>query len=223
MKTLFIEARYQGKIRLAEPELKKLPKKIGLATTVQFLNQLKLVSARLKQLNKIPILSKVGKHCEYPCQILGCDISGAEKIKNQVDCFLYLGTGEFHPLALAVETKKPVFVLNPFSGKISEISKEEIDKYLKKRQIRIYQVQRANKIAILVSTKPGQCSLVEAEQLKDKLEKEGKQVYLFISDTISPNETLNFPEIEAYVNTACPRIVEDDFKKPIVNIGDLKA
>lgn len=221
MKVIFAEARYKGKIKLIDAELDKLPKRIGLASTIQFLGALKLVSAKLKPLNKTPVLGKAGRHCEYPAQILGCDVSGIKAIEKKADCFLYIGTGEFHPLALAAETKKPVFVLNPFTGKVLEIAKEEVDKYLKKKQIRVYQVKQANKIGILVSTKPGQYSLARAEKLKEELEKQGKQAFLLVCDNINPPEALNFPEIDAYINTACPRIVEDDWKKPIANLEDL--
>ena len=38
MKIMMIESRYKGKIDLSRLDCKKLPKRIGLATTVQFLD-----------------------------------------------------------------------------------------------------------------------------------------------------------------------------------------
>ena len=37
---------------------------------------------------------------KYKAQILGCDTTAAEKIKDKVDAYLYIGTGKFHPIAL---------------------------------------------------------------------------------------------------------------------------
>jgi 2-(3-amino-3-carboxypropyl)histidine synthase len=67
--------------------------------------------------------------------------------------------------------------------------------------------------------KPGQKRLEEAFQLKEKLEKEGKTTYLFALKEVTPEALMEFPSIEAYVNTACPRISLDDaarFRKPML-------
>jgi 2-(3-amino-3-carboxypropyl)histidine synthase len=73
-----------------------------------------------------------------------------------------------------------------------------------------------------VSTKPGQ-HLFQApvEKVKEKLEAQGKRVYLFVGDLITDTELRNFSHIEAWVNTACPRLMDDDFEKPIVNAADI--
>ena len=49
---------------------------------------------------------------------------------------------------------------------------------------------------------------------------------MFVTDTLDFAELENFPFIECYVNTMCPRIGMDDTirtAKPIVNIDDIKA
>ena len=46
MKQLFIEAKYRGEIKVKGVD--KLPQKIGLATTVQFVDQLDDVKKQLK-------------------------------------------------------------------------------------------------------------------------------------------------------------------------------
>lgn len=47
-----------------------------------------------------------------------------------------------------------------------------------------------------------------------------KKFYIFIADTIDYNQLNDFPFIEAWVNTACPRI-EEDFR--MVNIEKYKG
>jgi 2-(3-amino-3-carboxypropyl)histidine synthase len=83
---------------------------------------------------------------------------------------------------------------------------------------------KAKTIGILISSKPGQENLKSAEVVKEQLEKKGKKVYMFYFDTLIPEELLNFPQIEAWVNTACPRISIDDierFDKPVVDAKDI--
>jgi len=49
---------------------------------------------------------------------------------------------------------------------------------------------------------------------------EDKKFYTFIAETIDLNQLENFPFIECWVNTACPRIAED--KKGMININEIK-
>mgnify|MGYP007070631603 CR=1 FL=1 len=48
MDKLFIEAKYTGKIKINEKDIAQLPKKIGLATTVQFSDNLEDIKKQLK-------------------------------------------------------------------------------------------------------------------------------------------------------------------------------
>ena len=52
-----------------------------------------------------------------------------------------------------------------------------------------------------------------------------KNFYFFVGDNFIEYEVENFPFIESWVNTACPRIGQDDivrFKFPLVNIKDVQ-
>ena len=37
-------------------------------------------------------------------QVLGCNTSSAGAVMEDIDCFLFVGTGSFHPLAVALAT-----------------------------------------------------------------------------------------------------------------------
>lgn len=209
MKTLFIEAKYKGEVKVDETTIDKLPKRIGLVSTVQFIGNLKSIKKELEKNNKKAIIAG---------QILGCDFLKAEKIKNKVDCFLYIGSGSFHPLGLAYTISKPVFVYNPLDNTLEKVSDNEIEKYKKRRKGAYLKFLTAENIGILVSTKTGQNQLKKALELKKRLK--DKNCYIFTADTIDLNELENFPFIEAWVNTACPRIAED--KVGLINIEEIK-
>ena len=187
-------------------KLAKLPKKVGLVTTIQF----------LKQLDKIKSYLEGQDHEVYlGGQILGCDAGNAKKISANVDVFLYVGSGEFHPLRVLIETGKKVIIANPISGEVGELSDAEIKEIEKKVLGKYNKFLHAKKIGILVSTKPGQYHLDRAFALKESLDKES---YIFIGDEIRVNELEDFNDIDFWVNTACPRI-ED---KNIISLEDLE-
>lgn len=225
MKVLFVEARAKDKVKIGRTVLESLKqfKVIGLVTTVQFVGQLNDVRDELKKAGKQIIISEPSKHACYPGQVLGCDVSAAISIQDKVDCFLYVGDGKFHPLGIAVQTAKPVIILNPLTGKVSKVDEDEKKRWLKKQAARIAKVKDAKIIGILVSVKPGQYNLEKAQHIKKKLEDQGKQAHIFVVDTVDPSNLLNFPQIQAWINTACPRLVDDQelFKKPIADAHEI--
>lgn len=201
-------------IPVLEKEFDKIKgKKIGLVSTLQFLDSLEKAKEFLEKKDKI---IKIGKGKFYPGQILGCDVSSAKSIENEIDSFLFIGSGKFHPLGLALQTEKPVFVLDAEKNNIYELDKQQ---FLKQRYAAIALAKDANKFGILVSVKPGQLNLELAEEIKKKLEDKGKKAYILIFNEIKP-EKLEGLELDCYVNTACPRIAIEnrtEFKKPILN------
>lgn len=226
MKALFFEARYTGEIDVSKIDIDALPKNIALLTTVQFLDSLDAIKKFLEKHGKKVILPK-GIHAAYKGQALGCSLIApiAGKGKDAFDAFLYIGDGMFHPKQLLLKNDLPVFAFDPKSSAFKKLEEKDIEFMRKRIKGARLKFLTSKKIGIIVSTKPGQNKLGLARKLKSKLAKEGKEAYLFISDTIDFNEMENFPFIEVFVNTACPRIAYDDYEKfarPIIDIGDLE-
>ncbi len=181
--------------------------KVGLVYTAQHMNQID----RVKK-----ILEKKGFRVVEGGQILGCNLDEAKKIREKVDAFLYIGSGRFHPLGVAYATKKPVIIANPLSDYADTISEDEIEQLKKRRKARIILAYNANIYGILVSTKEGQFNLKKAYKIKDKLERAGRRAFIFAGSEITPDNVLPF-RVEAWINTACPRIVDDYFESPFLN------
>ncbi len=195
-------------------------KKIGLVSSLQFIDTIETARSFLEKNGKKIMVGK-GKGIKYPGQILGCNISSPMEIEKDVDCFISIGSGRFHPLGLVLETEKPVFLLNLEQGKMENIS-DFRDKFLKQRYVAQSLFKDAKRVGILVSTKPGQFNIKLAEKLKKKLD---KKCWVFVFDEIVPQK-LEGMELDAYVNTACPRIVIENrvqFKNPILNAGELES
>jgi 2-(3-amino-3-carboxypropyl)histidine synthase len=202
---MFIEAKSNANVKKAvEKSIKLLPKKVGIVATAQHKHKLKEIKEILKK-NKIK--------AEIGGQILGCDASAARKIKNNVDAFLYVGSGRFHPIEVQLETDKKVITANPLTNEAKVLEKSEVERIKKQQKGALLKFLSSKEIGIIVSTKPGQNKLKKALELKKKLK--NKNSYIFITDVINPAEFENFPFIECWVNTACPRFADE--KEGVIN------
>lgn len=183
-------------------------RKIGLVTTIQHLDELSGVSR---------IIEKLGRKAVEGGQILGCWNANAAKIESKVDCFLVIASGYFH--AGAIRTKKPVYLLNLELGEVEDFT-EYSTKMLKRRFAKIAKAKDAKSFGLLVSTKPGQFGMEQALKAKKMLESKNRKAYIIVADLIT-KESLEGIKVEAFINTACPRIIEDDLGKPVVDVADI--
>ena len=56
-----------------------------------------------------------------PGQVLGCSYAAATRLPEDVDGYIFIGGGRFHPLGLALKTGKPIVVANPYNGSVLEL------------------------------------------------------------------------------------------------------
>jgi 2-(3-amino-3-carboxypropyl)histidine synthase len=193
--------------------LKKLEgfERIGVLTTAQHLGRMDDITKVLTAKGKKPVIGG---------QVLGCNALAASRIEPEVDAFLYVGSGLFHPLAIADRTEKPVFMANPYANTVTQLSPEDRTSRQKKRKARVMGAAQARVYGILVSTKIGQQNYALALKVKERIESAGKKAYIFAGRELSPDRLLGY-RVDAYVNTACPRLPEDFFCKPVIGPGDL--
>lgn len=188
--------------------------RIGLVSTVQHYRELPSIKKFLESKGKKVYIGKTGRGCAHPGQILGCDFTAATSIKDQVDEFLYIGSGRFHPLGVAYYTGKRVIKADPYT----KLAEEVKALWEKERYIRIERVENVKNFGILVGTKPGQRDLAHGKAIKKILEAKGKTGQIILMGDVTP-ERVDFLPYDAFVVTACPRIVFDDwrnYKKPLV-------
>ncbi len=208
--------------RLEEELDKRNLKNICLASTIQFRDHLKFIRESLGKKFKAHI-GKGSSRIAEEGQVLGCNYSSFRNVNAECDAVVFIGDGLFHPLGFTFLTEKPIFHFNPLGGTIREFE-DEREMFLRKRHGAIASVQNAKSFAILVSTKSGQMFKERAFELRKLIESKGKKAIILAMDYIMPEYLLGV-EADAYVNTACPRIVIDDyssFKKPILNPTELE-
>lgn len=185
-------------------------KKAGLVTTVQHARLVPAMESFLKKRGISVRVADGAGRTPLRGQVLGCCFTSAKM--TGTDVILFVGTGLFHPIGIALATKARVVALDPLTGIVQEVSGEAL---LRRRFAVIEKARGAEKIGILVSTKSGQNRIDLAKRL---LALSPGAVIVMIKE-VSPDELLNLG-FSAYVNTACPRLAYDDqvrFAVPVLS------
>ncbi len=196
--------------------------KLGLVGSIQHLHLIFDFKDRLEKAGFEVEVPVGGDRLTFPGQVLGCNYSGDD---DTIGHYLFLGSGDFHPIGLVMHTGKPLALLDPYTGDSSEMSLERIERILRQRFGLIMAVQDAQTFAILIGEKPGQMRRTLALRMKKMLAKHGKKGYLLALEHISP-DLISFYPVDAYVNTACPRIAIDDsvrYDKPLITPFELEV
>ena len=219
---LYIEVRANVEIdESLKACMDKLPQRLGLLASVQYVHLLPKAKEILESSGRTVCIGKGDGRIFYPGQVLGCNCSSAVAVQEDVDGFLFLGEGDFHPLAAAFGLKKEVSILNPVTGEFRNVD-EKRDRILRKRFAAICAAEKAESYLVIVCGKVGQCRADAADAIEEKLRKAGKTVYRLVTDEITPAALIHY-RVDAYVNTACPRIAMDDsvrYERPMLTIPE---
>jgi 2-(3-amino-3-carboxypropyl)histidine synthase len=154
--------------------------------------------------------------------VIGCDFSNAQSISKDVEAFLFLGGGRFHAIGVELTTGKPTIIADPYEKRAYSLH-DEVLRVLKKRWASISEAKEAETFGVLIGLKTGQERVGKALEMKEKLEKNGKKATLLAVREVTPSVLMQFPDIDAYVNTACPRISLDDtlsFRTPVLTFNE---
>jgi diphthamide biosynthesis enzyme Dph1/Dph2-like protein len=208
MKVLYLEAKSKTKPEeyFIDPNfIKTLPKEIFLCYSIQNKGQAEVMKKALEA-NKIAVRGFQ--------QVLGCS-----KLKTEFPIVL-IGQGRFHAYNLALQSKHPLLLYS--NGSSLVIGERELADLKKKKQASLSKFLASDRIGLLVSTKPGQENIELAIDLKKKITKKypDKTVFILLSNNINISEFENF-DIEFFINTACPGLLNDTAK--IANTDDIIA
>jgi 2-(3-amino-3-carboxypropyl)histidine synthase len=194
---------------------------IGLATSIQHIKTIDSAKQILIDAGKVVFIGNV-EQMDYAGQVIGCNYSNVTAIARQVDAFLFVGGGMFHALGIALATSKPTIIADPYDNRAHSIT-DQAQRIIKQRYAGIQEAQNAKSIGILVGLKPGQKHLDQALRVKKSAEMTGRAAFLLAGREITPESLMEFPSIDAYVNTACPRISLDapsKFQKPMLTVNE---
>jgi 2-(3-amino-3-carboxypropyl)histidine synthase len=223
---LYVEARFDIDIDtvvdVAIPHIEGW-RKIGLTSTVQHVHQLGELVESLARREIQAVIGESSGRVSHNGQVLGCDYETALSVLDEVDGFLFVGGGRFHPLGLALVTGKTVVAVDPYLSSASLISDDEVKRMAMRRMAAITLAKNANYFGIIVSYKLGQIDVVAAETIRNELARRGKKAVIICFDEVGGEALVNFSEADVFINTACPRLAIDGVgyvRRPILNVDE---
>jgi 2-(3-amino-3-carboxypropyl)histidine synthase len=183
---------------------------IGLVTTVQHVHLIPAMEAFLHSKRITSIVAEGGGRTPNRGQVLGCNFAAAKA--TGADEILFVGTGLFHPIGIALATHARVIALDPLTGTAQEVNGDVL---MRRRFAVIEKARGAKTVGIIVSTKSGQ----QRMELARRLASLSPKAVIVSMREVNPDELLNLG-FTCYVNTACPRLAYDDqvrFPVPVLS------
>jgi 2-(3-amino-3-carboxypropyl)histidine synthase len=186
---------------------------VGLVTTAQHMNRFEEMREWLESRGYEVHTRRGDDRLTHEGQVLGCNYASADVDAGQV---LYVGGGKFHPLGLAMEhPDKHVVIADPVNNVVTVA---DPDQFMKQRYASVHKAMDAETWGVIFCTKIGQGRWETAQEILD----DNDDAYLITMDEVTPDRLRNF-DVDAFVNTGCPRITTDDgprFHKPMLTPGE---
>ncbi|GAB5580665.1 2-(3-amino-3-carboxypropyl)histidine synthase subunit 1 [Prionailurus iriomotensis] len=196
-------------IRLTFPPASSL----ALVSTIQFVSTLQAAAQELKAEYRVSV-----PQCKplSPGEILGCTSSHLPK---EVEAVVYLGDGRFHLESVMIANPSvPAYRYDPYS---KVLSREHYDhqRMQANRQEAITTARSAKSWGLILGTLGRQGSPKILEHLESRLQALGLPFMRLLLSEIFPSKLSLFPEVDVWVQVACPRLSIDwgtAFPKPLL-------
>ena len=194
--------------------------KVGLSYSIQHRHDIENIKKFYEEHGKQVTLSKKAGTNAYEGHITGCEYRGLRAIQDDVDCFVIIGN-QFHSMGAVLAVKRPVILIDVYNDDVRSMAGLR-EKILKQRIFSIEKLKEAKNVGIIVEIKPGQ-KFGNPVKLLEKLRAAGKTAIVITMSELTPDKLMNFYNIEAFIELACPRIALDDFakyEKPILTMRE---
>nr|NVI70985.1 putative diphthamide biosynthesis protein 1 [Cucujiformia] len=181
----------------------RVPAKLSLVSTIQFLSTLQGVSNKL-----IECGYEVNLPQSRPLsagEILGC----TSPVLCSTDAVIYLGDGRFHLEAVMIANPKiPAYKYDPYKKEFTKeyYEHEEMNKIRKKF---IDDCTNASKFGVIMGTLGRQGNPKVVDHIVQRLKNKDKKVVVILLSEIFPKKLELFDQLNAFVQIACPRLSID--------------
>jgi len=207
--TVFLEVRMDyDPVRAIMGEIAKVRGSVGLVATAQHVHLLSSLESALRSAGRTVLIGNGDSRIASPGQVLGCNVTSALVIAKEVEQFIFLGSGYFHPLAVSLGTGLPVLCIDPYRGAVDDIS-EAREKVIRQRYAAMAKALDAKDWLVLLCDKPGQRRYDLAVRCRDALRGKGMRADIVQLNEVRAEALLPY-RAEAAVSTACPRLAIDD-------------
>nr|NVI71015.1 putative diphthamide biosynthesis protein 1 [Cucujiformia] len=180
-----------------------IPSKLCLVSTIQFLTTLQAISSELKEIGYEVILPQskplsAGEILGCTAPTLGC-----------VDAIIYLGDGRFHLESIMIANPKvQAYKYDPYEKKFTKeyFGHEEMISYRKEC---IDKSSTGGKFGVIMGTLGRQGNINVVDYIRQRLKTKNKEVVVILLSEIFPKKLDLFPQLDAFVQIACPRLSID--------------
>ncbi|KAI9089591.1 putative diphthamide synthesis protein-domain-containing protein [Phlyctochytrium arcticum] len=192
-------------------------KRLVLVSTVQFMAALQ--ASRVELSNDYTVTVPQSKPLS-PGEVLGCT---APRLEDQ-DALIYLGDGRFHLEAIMIANPDiAAFRYDPYS-KVFTREGYEHEEMHSLRKNAIEKAKNAKQFGLILGTLGRQGSLKVLEFLKSQFDSRNISYCVVLLSEIFPSKLAQFPDVDAWVQIACPRLSIDwgyAFPKPLLSPYEL--
>ncbi len=207
--TVFLEVRMDfDPVGVLMKDLDRVKAKIGLVATAQHVHLLPVMQNALLDSGRTVLIGRGDSRIAAPGQVLGCNVTSALSVMKDVEQFIFLGSGYFHPLAVSLGTGLPVLCIDPYRGVVDDISSAK-EKIIRQRYAAMAKAMAAKDWLVLLCDKPGQRRYELAVRCRDVLRGKGMRADIVQLNEVRAEALLPY-RAEAAVSTACPRLAIDD-------------
>nr|MBE5724755.1 putative diphthamide biosynthesis protein 1 [Cucujiformia] len=177
--------------------------KLGLVSTIQFLTTLQGVANNLKECGyevSLPQSKPLSAG-----EILGC----TAPLLRCADAIIYLGDGRFHLEAIMIANPElQAYRYDPYEKKFTREYYDQIQmKTIRKKCVDDSII--AGNFGIIMGTLGRQGNKRVVEHIRQRLKDSGKTTVVILLSEIFPQKLDLFPQLDAFVQIACPRLSID--------------
>jgi 2-(3-amino-3-carboxypropyl)histidine synthase len=195
--------------------------RISCVSTIQFIQS----AHRLKDL--LPEFSRLSLPQAKPLsrgEILGC--TSPQLGEGVCDAVLYIGDGRFHIESMMIANPHvAAFRYDPYAKVLSRETYDH-DTMQRVRRQAISTAAKARVWGVIVGTLGRQGNVSIVNSLVEDLAAAGKDAFVVLLSEIFPSKLALFPDVEAWVQVACPRLSIDwgrAFAVPLLTAYETKV
>ncbi|XP_029467881.1 2-(3-amino-3-carboxypropyl)histidine synthase subunit 1 [Rhinatrema bivittatum] len=186
---------------------------LALVSTIQFVSAVQAVSQALRPEYRVTVPQSKPLS---PGEILGCT---SPRLDPDVDAVVYLGDGRFHLESIMIANPSiQAYRYDPYSKTFSKESYDH-EAMMHTRRAAILTAARAQTWGLILGTLGRQGSPKILQFLESHLEALGRSYVRVLLSEIFPKKLQLFPQVQAWVQVACPRLSIDwgtSFSKPLL-------
>eukprot|EP00002_Diphylleia_rotans_P032801 TRINITY_DN6918_c0_g1_i1.p1 TRINITY_DN6918_c0_g1~~TRINITY_DN6918_c0_g1_i1.p1 ORF type:complete len:431 (-),score=109.41 TRINITY_DN6918_c0_g1_i1:82-1374(-) len=187
--------------------------KLAFVSTIQFSTSLQAAKKSLQETH--PYIFTPQSKPLSAGEILGCT---SPKVSS-ADAIVYLGDGRFHLESIMISNAAiPAYRYDPYAKEFT-IEKYATEEMHVARKKAIEKASSARHFGIILGTLGRQGSPNLLKRIQDRLAKAGKTFMVVLLSEIFPHKLALFPDIDAWIQIACPRLSIDwgeGFSKPLL-------